>query len=170
MYKRQEQGLYIRHLCRLYAFRFPELLRFATFGAVGVSGMMIDLATFRGLIPAMGLAGSRAVAIWIAMTWNFELNRRLTFKEPSGSHPLSEYVRFCMACLLGAGISWVTSLGLIQMTEAFRNHTAGAAVIGTSIAAVVNYTLCRLWVFGRRKPLSPPAMVSDPRFDSVTSS
>lgn len=158
----KEQWLYIQHLFRLYAFRFPELLRFAMFGAVGVSGMIVDLATFRGLMPVMGLATGRAVAIWIAMTWNFALNRRLTFSEPSGSHPLGEYCRFCTACMVGASLSWATSLSLIRFTDAFRNHPVSAAVIGTGIAAVVNYALCRLWVFGKRKPLSPPAILQFP--------
>lgn len=158
----KEQWLYIQHLFRLYAFRFPELLRFAMFGALGVSGMFVDLATFRGLMPVMGLAAGRAVAIWVAMAWSFALNRRLTFREPSGSHPRGEYCRFCTACMVGAGISWATSLGLIHSTEAFRNHPVSAAVIGTGVAALVNCVLCSLWAFGKRKPLSPPAILQFP--------
>ena len=162
----REQWLYIRHLFRLYSFRFPELVRFGTFGAVGASGMIVDLAAFRGLHPVAGIAVGRAMAIWVAMTWNFELNRRVTFSEPGGSHPICEYFRFCVACLLGAGISWSTSLGLIQLTESFRNHPATAAIVGTIVAAVINYALCRLWVFGKRKPR--PAIVSEVRRPSLT--
>lgn len=165
----REQWLYVQHLCRLYAFRFSELLRFGMFGVVGVSGMFVDLATFQGLMPVIGLAARRAVAIGFAMTWNFLLNRCLTFTETSGSHPLSEYFRFCTACMVGAGLSWATSLSLIHATEAFRSHPVSAAIVGTGIAAVVNYALCRLWVFGRRKPLSPPAILKFPieqKYDS----
>lgn len=147
----REQWLYIQHLIRLYTFRYPELFRIAMFGAVGASGMVVDLVTFRGLLPTMGLAAGRAVAIWFAMTWNFEWNRRITFKEPTGSHWFGEYVRFCSVCLLGAGISWTTSVGLIYASEVFRNRPVSAAVTGTAIAATVNYILCRLWVFGKRK-------------------
>lgn len=155
----REQWLYIQHLFRLYAFRYPELFRFAKFGAVGTSGMLLDVAVFRSLLPVIGLAAGRAIAIWGAMTWNFEFNRRFTFQEPSGSNRLAEYTRFCTACLLGAGISWSTSLGLMTMTTPFATRPTGAALIGTAIAAVANYALCKLWVFGKRQPLPPPTFL-----------
>lgn len=155
----REQWLYIQHLFRLYAFRYPELFRIATFGTVGVSGMIVDLATFHALLSVLGLAAGRAVAIWVAMTWNFELNRRVTFREPRGSHPLSEYIRFCAACMLGAGLSWVTSIGLMTVATTFQARPIAAAMIGTAIAAVVNYGLCRLWVFGKRRALPKLSVV-----------
>ncbi len=147
----REQWLYLMHLFRLYGFCYPEVFRFATFGAVGASGLLVDVAVFSALFPIIGMAAGRAIAIWIAMTWNFQLNRRLTFKEPAESNPVSEYVRFCVACLLGAGISWSTSMGLIYILESFRAHPVGAVIVGTGIAAVVNYAICRLWVFGKRR-------------------
>lgn len=150
----REQWLYIQHLLRLYAFRFPELFRFATFGVIGASGMLVDVALFRGLLPFIGLAAGRAVAIWAAMTWNFEFNRRITFKESQASNWLADYGRFCTACLLGAGISWFTSLGLMAGTTTLAARPVSAALVGTSIAAIANYGLCRLWVFGKREPLA----------------
>jgi len=155
----REQWLYIQHLFRLYAFRYPELLRIATFSVVGISGMMVDLATFRGLLPILGLAAGRAIAIWMAMTWNFELNRRVTFREPTGSHPLGEYFRFCTACMVGASLSWATSLSLMTASNTFHARPIAAAMIGTSLAAVINYALCRLWVFGKRKAEPQPSIV-----------
>ena len=155
----REQWLYFQHLLRLYTFRYPELFRIAMFGAVGASGMVVDLVTFRGLLPIMGLAAGRAVAIWFAMTWNFEWNRRITFKEQTESHRFGEYVRFCSVCLLGAGISWTTSVGLMYASEVFRNRPVSTAVVGIAIAAAVNYILCRLWVFGKRRALPNPLVL-----------
>lgn len=143
----REQWLYLRHLVRLYSFRYPEVLRFATFGAVGASGMIIDLVTFRGLFPLIGLTTARAIAIWTAMTWNFMLNRSITFKGSTGLQPFVEYVRFFSACLTGAGINWSASIGLMYLTGFFGQHPLGAAILGTGIAALVNYALCRAWVF-----------------------
>lgn len=153
----REQWRYIQHLLRLYTFQFPGLLRFAAFCTVGASGMVVDLALFRGLLPIVGLAAGRALAIWAAMTWNFEFNRRFTFQEPNGSNRLAEYGRFCTACLLGATISWSTSLTLMASFTHFSTSPVGAAVIGTGIAACVNYALCRVWVFGKRKMRKVPA-------------
>jgi dolichol-phosphate mannosyltransferase len=154
----REQWLYIQHLLRLYAFRYSELVRFSAFGLVGLSGMLIDLVSFAALLPVVGTAIGRAVAIWIAMSWNFLLNRRFTFRAARSAKPVVEYVRFCTACLLGAGVSWTTSVTLISASEFFRARPIGAAVVGTALAAVFNYVMCRSWVFG--KPDKPAVDVT----------
>ncbi|MEZ6061583.1 MAG: glycosyltransferase family 2 protein [Planctomycetaceae bacterium] len=146
----KQQGLYVRHLMRLYAFRFPDVLQFSKFAAVGATGMLVDVLCFVGLLPVTGLAAARALAILIAMTWNYELNRRLTFTESDHSRSVDGYLRFCSACSLGACLSWSMSLALVYAFEAFRRQPAGAAFIGAVAAAFVNYALCRVWVFGRR--------------------
>lgn len=148
----KEQWLYVRHLLRLYAFRYPEACRFMTFGAVGLSGMIVDLVTFSSLTPSLGLSAARAAAIWVAMTWNFELNRRVTFKTSAKSSIAAAYVRFCTACLTGAALSWGTFVGLTSLSESFRNQPVATAVVGTFAAAIVNYVLCRSWVFVTGKP------------------
>lgn len=158
----REQWLYIQHLTRLYVFRYPELLRVVLFGCVGVSGMLVDLALFSGLLPIVGAPIGRALAIWTAMTWNFEWNRRVTFREPSGAHHFSEYIRFCAACLVGAGISWGTSLGLMSVSSSFASQPIFAAVLGTAIAAFANFALCRRWVFSKRKPVPAPVILECP--------
>lgn len=148
------QWLYIQHLFRLYAFCFPELFRFATFAAVGTSGMLLDLAVFRSLLAALGLPAGRAIGIWTAMTWNYELNRRFTFHELAGPREFGTYLQFCTACLLGAAISWVTSIGLVVWSETFSMRPVAAAMIGTAVAALANFSLCRLWVFRERRESS----------------
>ncbi|TXT31294.1 MAG: dolichyl-phosphate beta-D-mannosyltransferase, partial [Planctomycetota bacterium] len=74
----REQLNYLRHLARLYRFRFPRLTRFLSFGLVGSSGAAVDLLAFLLLLKS-GLSPLPAAvfAIWAAMTSNFELNRRL---------------------------------------------------------------------------------------------
>ena len=167
----REQWLYVRHLRRLYEFRFPEAPRFAKFAAVGFSGMMVDVLSFRALLSVLGLPAGRALSIWIAMTWNFALNRGVTFKESSDRHSVGEYLRFCAACLVGAGLSWSTSLTLMHSTNFFRNRPVAAAVFGTVVAAVANYALCRRWVFGRqsssRTEMSADRLLATPEFPDV---
>ncbi|MEZ6129359.1 MAG: glycosyltransferase family 2 protein [Planctomycetaceae bacterium] len=162
----REQGLYLQHLFRLYAFRYPELFRFATFGAVGVSGMAVDLVSLSILLPLTGLATGRALAIWLAMTWNFAWNRRITFRDASESSVASEYIRFCGACQIGAAISWIMSVGLVALTPVFADHPLAAAMIGTGLAAVVNYAMCRALVFGKRTAIPTPLII---RYPSISS-
>jgi len=163
----REQWLYIQHLSRLYMFRYAEVSRFVMFGAVGLSGMLVDLACFSALLPVIGVAASRALAIWIAMTWNFLLNRRFTFQESSSGHFFAEYSRFCTACLLGAGVSWTTSVTLMSSSGFFSQRPVVSAVIGTVLGAVSNYVMCRLWVFGRKKPEESPPAVSEENLRSA---
>ena len=145
---------YLRKHLRLDVFRNADKLRFLKFAAVGASGMGVDLMCFDLLIPSMGLAVARAVAIFLAMTWNYELNRRITFSEPVGLNLFVGYLRFCTACLLGAGLSWSISIICSTMSETLSTRPIWAAIIGTGAAAVANFTLCRLWVFSQRQTAS----------------
>ena len=157
----REQWLYIQHLFRLYAFRFPELLMFCSFGAVGVSGMIVDLAGFRWLIPLTGLAAGRAIAIWLAMTWNFEINRRVTFRKLPRSRWHRQYFGFCASCFFGAAVSWTTALGLMQMSRFFYARPVVAAILASAVAAFVNFSICRRWVFAGRKSQLPSPVLHD---------
>lgn len=147
----REQWLYLQHLIRLYDFRYPEFSRFVRFGAVGATGLVVDLLCFRMLIPAFGFAVSRAFAIWIAMSWNYAINRRITFADSSQEASPKEYLGFCTSCLLGAGLSWSASMAMVQSSGLMADYPAAAALVGTMAGAVVNYALCRVWVFDRKK-------------------
>ena len=153
----KEQGLYLKHLARLYAFRFPEAVRFSTFTAVGISGLVLDMLSFALLAPGVGIRIARAAAIWLAMTWNYELNRSITFRQTETSGRLVQYLKFCGACLFGAMVSWSISVGLIEQTTFFSRHPITAAGLGPVFAAVVNYAACRMWVFRSRPAPASPA-------------
>ncbi|MEZ6123577.1 MAG: glycosyltransferase family 2 protein [Planctomycetaceae bacterium] len=148
----REQRLYVQHLLRLYAFRYSGTARFALFAAVGVSGMVVDLLTFRSLISVLGIGFARTVAIALAMTWNYELNRRVTFSDRTGDASVRGYLNFCLACLTGAVINWGTTLVLIESSSYFRFVPVAAAACGTVAAAAVNFVMCSRWVFGRPAP------------------
>lgn len=147
----REQLLYIQHLIRLYSYRFIDVGRFAKFAAVGTSGMVIDLLCFRLMLQPMGSPVARAVAIFIAMTWNFEMNRRFTFAASRNANWIAEYLKFIAACFTGACLNWSISLSLITTIDLCHRHPIAVAMFSTGIAAVVNYLLCRAWVFSSRK-------------------
>ena len=144
----REQVNYLRHLGRLYAFRFPGLLQFVRFGLVGLSGMAVDLTVFAILLAiAVPLPVASAVAIWIAMTWNFGGNRRWTFSERRRDPWLRQYLAFCGSCLLGACLNWATRVLLWRYVPFFGDHELLAAAAGVVAGTASNFTLCRAIVF-----------------------
>ena len=138
---------YLRHLARLYAFRFPGALRLARFLAVGASGMLVDLGAFFLLLRLLPLGLSVALAIWCAMSWNFFWNRRWTFADARPRPFLIQYVLFSGSCLLGAAINWSISVSLIQTVEFFREVKVAARLLGIAAGVASNYTLSALVVF-----------------------
>ena len=78
----KEQLNYLRHLKKLYAYKWPEFTRFLRFGLVGCSGVIVNLIALTVLLST-GLLTPVAIAsaIWVAMTWNFFLNRKFTFQD-----------------------------------------------------------------------------------------
>jgi dolichol-phosphate mannosyltransferase len=151
----KEQINYLRHLKRLFEYRWGSVLRPAQFALVGLSGVAVDLLCFALLGAWLPLAGARAVAIWLAMTWNFVLNRRLTFSAFRSHKPWwVQYPLFCGACLAGALINWSVSLGLCRMSQWFDDHRSFAAVAGVAAGFVLNYCFCRRFVF--RKSIQRP--------------
>ncbi len=147
----REQLNYLRHLARLYRFRFPRLTRFLSFGLVGSSGAAVDLLTFMLLLNS-GLSPLPAaiLAIWIAMTSNFELNRRLTFADGDRSWGQA-YFSFCLSCLFGAGVNTGVRVGLMSSVNWFSGHAWGAAVLGILSGLVFNFSLCERFVFRKSR-------------------
>jgi len=127
---------------------YAELTRALLFGLVGLSGMLIDLGTLYLLIPATGFAAARAIAIVIAMTWNFVLNRAVTFRSETHDSLLQQYWRFVFSCSLGAAVNWSVSLLLAANVAICREHVLLSAVGGVLAGFLLNFQLCRRWVFG----------------------
>lgn len=130
-----------------------ELTRAITFGLVGLSGMAVDLSALKFLLPNTGFATARAIAIILAMTWNFFLNRAITFRTETEGSLLRQYWRFVFSCSLGAAINWSVSLLLTSSIEICREHVMLSAVGGVLAGFLLNFQLCRRWVF-KLKPNS----------------
>jgi len=148
----KEQIRYLVHLKRLYEHRFGNLAYASQFAAVGLSGMAIDLSVFAVLLMAWPITSARALAIWIAMTWNFFLNRYFTFSyaKTSGVKNLAigkQYLRFCASCLTGAVVNLGVSVGLAHVSPFFARHLVWGAVAGIAAGFLLNYVMCRIWVF-----------------------
>lgn len=115
------------------------------FLAVGGTGMVVDLSAFTLLMRVLPVGGARAVAIGVAMTWNFWLNRRLTFSASRSSAALPQYVRFCLSCTVGAAINWTVS---ILTTAIWTELTPQvSAFFGIVAGTGFNYVLSKRLVF-----------------------
>ena len=153
----REQLNYLRHLLRLFQFRYRNLTLFLQFTVVGASGFVVDLTLLAMLLKVLSVPYpvARAAAIWAAMTWNFVWNRRWTFSYAATGSLAGQYVGFCAGCSLGAVLNWSTSVSLISYAAFFAKHPLLAALVGIGVGMVFNFVLCRFAVF--RKPGQSPA-------------
>lgn len=86
--------------------RFPTSWQFVLFCLVGGSGLVVDYAV---LVPLTELAGwdpraAAVVAFAVAVTWNYWLNRRFTFKAEDDVGVSRSYISFVAICVVGLGV------------------------------------------------------------------
>ncbi len=145
----KEQWNYLRHLKRLYEYKLGRAALPVQFALVGSSGVVIDLAVFTLLLLTLSLPVARALAIWAAMTWNFWLNRRLTFSYSRNNPMVPQYLLFGASSLFGGIVSWGLSTYLPLQMGIFSEHVLAAALVGIVAGAVLNYLFSWLVAFGR---------------------
>lgn len=168
----------VRHLKHLADHRFGNASRLLQFCIVGASGMVVDLtcyAIFQEIffqLPTLAhnavpptrvpwaLAISRALAIGVALVWNFSLNRRMTFSYARGGSILRQFVAYVLSNLLGVTVSLMLSLGLPSWVGFFHDHKLVAAVVGIVAATGISFSMSRWLVFRR---VDPPAPAPSPR-------
>jgi dolichol-phosphate mannosyltransferase len=140
-----ERVNYLRHLKRLYDSKLGHLSRATQFAIVGSTGMVVDFVCFSALLLTFPLGISRGLAIWTAMSWNFFLNRRITFSNARRGSVLRQYPLFCLSCIAGALINWSLSVWLCQTYALFDQFKLLAAFLGVLAGTAFNYWLsCRV--------------------------
>jgi dolichol-phosphate mannosyltransferase len=144
----REQWNYIRHLKRLADFKLGEISYIVQFCLVGTTGMITDLLIYSLLISMeVPLSLARLLAIWVAITWNFWLNRRLTFSYSRKGSIVKQYLQFFGSCSLGAIVSWSIATLIPQKMGIVTDYILLAAIIGIGAGTFANFTLARFWVF-----------------------
>lgn len=145
----KEQVRYLRHLRRLYQFRFPFLAEFAQFGAVGASGFAIDLLLYLGLqtLAGAGHVTARALAFWGAASWNWAWNRVLTFSLRQKTRKRIQWPAFLLTSLLGFAINVGSYYVLTHYVPYFDTHKILALGIGVLLGFGLNFVTARLLVF-----------------------
>lgn len=147
----KEQLRYLRHIRRLYAYRFGIWSQLVQFLIVGASGLVVNLALLT-LFLELGLGAKLAVvlAIFLSMIWNFVLNRRSSFSYARGGSIVRQFLGFVSACSLGAVVNYFVTLACMKSLA----QPQLAATLGVVAATGFNFAASRLVVF-RQKHVVP---------------
>ena len=180
----------LRHAKRLADHRYGTLSRLFQFCTVGFSGMIVDLTIYALLLKWLGatslasfvvpptkIPASRAAAgftaVFVALCWNFSLNRRLTFADARRHSPLvRQFLTYALGNCLSIVVSLGLRLGLPRWVPAFKYHELTAAVIGIVAGTAISFSMARWIVFRKARaqpaphpPAPTPAAESTPKPD-----
>jgi len=139
-----EQLKYIKHLRRLYMYKYGTWSHLVQFLGVGVSGLAVNLLVLTGLLHT-SLTKERCVATAIAVSicWNFVLNRRFSFSYARDRSMLSQFLGFVAACSVGAVVNYAVTLKLWGMIP----YKQMAAVAGVVAGTAFNFVASRFVIF-----------------------
>ncbi len=145
----KQQLLYLQHLRRLYVHRFATAAHVVQFAAVGISGLVVNLAVLT-LLTRLGVGAATAVALAIAvsMVSNFALNRRLSFSYARDDNVWRQLLGFCAASSVGALVNCGTTLAIARQLPGWPIQLAAA--FGVVAGLGFNLLANRFIVFRKR--------------------
>jgi dolichol-phosphate mannosyltransferase len=142
----KQQLLYLQHLRRLYIFKHSLWTQLTQFLLVGALGTVVNLGALTlllfGKVPAQFAV---AAAIFVAMCFNFVLNRRFSFPMARSGSWLRQFFAFVTASSVGAVINYGTTLFLLARVPSMLPQVA--AVAGITVGTVSNFVASRYLVF-----------------------
>lgn len=156
---------FLRHLYRLYAYRHGGPVRVLCFAMVGASGFVIDLACYLALQWA-GVEHrlARLLSFWPAVTWNWLLNRRVTFRARAPEAHARQWAKFVAGSLVGLVVNVGSYAVLTSFTGVFDRFRLLALLIGVALGGLVNFLLATLYVYRRHAvPEHGPEAQADER-------
>lgn len=148
----EQQFKYIRHLRRLYLYRFGGFAEFIHFGAVGASGFVIDVF-FYYLFQLFGLPHqvARGLSFWPAVSSNWALNRLTTFGDRRRRPRGRQWLEFVVTSLVGFSANWGVYLLLTGRVAFFDRFRLLALVCGVITASIFNFTVSTLFVYSDKR-------------------
>ena len=148
----RERLKYIKHLRRLYLYRFSNVMYVAQFLAVGGSGLVINLLVL-SLLLAMGFSQAISLAggIAVSLVTNFALNRRFTFSYARDGNVWRQFIGFLGASTIGLVVNYSVALTIARsvLTESAFS-TQLAAMVGVAGGMAFNFLGNRYVVFCKR--------------------
>ena len=130
-----------------------QLLRF---GAVGIAGLLVDLAVLFVLAPLLGWYAGRVLSFLAAASATWWLNRRFTFAasatdagdaDARAALPVwHEYVRYIVSMLGGAVVNYTAYVMTLHFVTAPWAPALGVA-LGSLAGMSLNFVAARYFVF-----------------------
>lgn len=147
-----QQIKYLRHLRRLYLYRYGGLAEFLHFGAVGASGFVVDVS-FYYLFQFLGLDHyvARALSFWPAASWNWAINRRATFGDRRRRPRARQWAEFVMASAIGFVINYSVYYSLSTYVGIFMRYHILALVAGVIVGSMFNFMTSTLFVYSDKR-------------------
>lgn len=147
-----QQMKYLRHLRRLYMYRFGGFAEFIHFGVVGASGFMVDVSFFY-LLQFFGLDHyvARAFSFWPAASWNWAMNRRGTFGERQRRPKAKQWAEFLTASAFGFIINYSVYYSLATWVALFERFHILALLAGVVVGSMFNFTISTLFVYSDKR-------------------
>ena len=146
----RQQLNYLHHLHRLYRHRYGDAARLVSFALVGASGFLIDVSLYLAL-QGLGIEHrvARFVSFWPAVSWNWLVNRALTFDERPRQPHARQWTRFVASSVLGLGVNVGSYTLLTSFVEPFARYRLAALVLGVCVGGVVNFLISNRYVYRR---------------------
>ena len=144
----RQQFNFLRHLGRLYAFRFAGLVRFVTFCLVGASGFVVDSAFYFGL-QELGASHlfARFLSFWPAVSSNWLLNRAITFRDRPRAPRARQWSRFAVSSIIGFSANFGAYWTLTGFVAFFDRYRFLAFAVGVVIGSAVNFAAATRYVY-----------------------
>jgi len=148
----QQQINYLRHLRRLYLYKFRAWAEFIHYGAVGASGFVVDVSCYY-LLQLFGIdhRAARAISFWPAVSWNWALNRITTFGERERRPRARQWFEFVATSLIGYSLNWGIYVTLTSSSEFFDQYRILALMSGIVGASIFNFTASTLFVYSEKR-------------------
>jgi dolichol-phosphate mannosyltransferase len=145
----REQLRYLRHVRRLFMYRYGTSSEVMQFIVVGASGVLVNLGVVTALLRAAvtapaGIAGGIAASICT----NFYLNRRFTFSHSRSGHMPTQFLGYLVAVSFGSLVNYTVALCLLARIPGLIPQLASLGGIG--VATVVNFVALKYIVFKRK--------------------
>jgi len=146
---------YLKHLWKLYHYRYRDWFKFLSFCLVGLSGILIDTLILVAMVEIVSL-DPRAAAVFAflgAVTWNFRMNQSWTFMGIEYSkNAFMRYVSFVLICAVGLMIRiGVMDLLIRQTVLGQRRGYILASIIGIFTATLFNFLGSRYIAFSQKR-------------------